>query len=162
MENLRQMIKGIQGLTPEQTSWFIRALLAIGLVVILRPVLDMWPSITTALIRGALFCVALVPCLRLLRATPILRKYIPSLIPLCIGSFLNWIVVLANMGYMPAEGITAISGFYCPMNGASLPYLGDWIFGFMSPGDIIIFAALAMVVGVMIGKRRQENIVEQA
>jgi len=147
-------------ITPEQGAALAKALLIIGLALVTRPLLNMWPSIGSTVTRGAIFVVAIILCLRMVQITPNLRIYKPWFIPLCAGAFLNWLVVLANGGFMPSTCQEVADGFYIPMEGARLTFLGDWIFSFVSPGDVLMLAALVGIVATMMVKPGR-SLVEQ-
>lgn len=59
-----------------------------------------------------------------------------------MGMVANTIVVFANGGYMPSEGREVIGWRWMPMEGATLTWLGDYLFGGWSPGDMGILAGL--------------------
>ena len=147
-------------ITPAQGAALAKALIIIGLALVTKPLLDMWPSIGSTVVRGAIFAVAIILCLRAVRITPSLKIYKPWFIPLCAGAFLNWLVVLANGGFMPSTCQEIADGFYIPMEGARLTFLGDWLWAFVSPGDVLMILAFVGIVATMVVKPRQ-SLVEQ-
>ena len=147
-------------ITPEQGAALSKALLIIGLALVTRPLLDMWPSIGSTITRGAIFAVVIILFLRMVQIMPSLKIYKRWFIPLCAGAFLNWLVVLANGGFMPSTCQEIADGFYIPMEGARLTFLGDWIFTFVSPGDVLMFLAFVGIVATMVVKPRK-TLVEQ-
>jgi hypothetical protein len=155
IETLKEKVKAWGQVTPAQGAALAKALLIIGLGLVTKPLLDMWPSIGSTITRGAIFAVAIILCLRMVQIMPSLKIYKPWFIPLCTGAFLNWLVVLANGGFMPSTCQEVANGFYIPMEGARLTFLGDWIFGFVSPGDVLMILAFVGIVATMVVKPRQ-------
>ena len=162
MKVINSIKESLAKLTPEQQRWMARVLLVVGIAVIARPVLNLWPSTGTVLIMGAIFVVALLCYAKLISVAPDLREMVKWLIPLSVGGSLNFSVRLANGGFMPAANQATTRGIYIPMDGANFIYLGDWIAGFISPGDIVVLAAFVGIMVTLIWGNRQRTLVEEA
>ena len=71
-----------------------------------------------------------------------------------IGALCNGVVLLANGGVMPVHGMSAGSDSYAwrsAEHGGHLLFLADRMsLGSASPGDLLIFAGLLFVFGVMV------------
>jgi len=66
------------------------------------------------------------------------------------GGLCNVVVIAVNGGYMPAVLWENTMGrFYMSIEGARLWWLADWIWGRVSPGDIML--AIAMVLLALYG-----------
>ena len=59
--------------TPEQGAALSKALLIIGLGLLTKPLLDMWPSIASTMVRGAMFAVVIILFLRMVQIMPTLN-----------------------------------------------------------------------------------------
>ena len=139
----------------EQLLWVARAMMIIGLALVSRAVRDTWPSITTTLIAATIFTALMIYCLKITKSPPPLQKIGKWLILLLVAGWLNNAALLANGGFMPSACQDIVSGIYCPMAGANLPYLGDWLWGFVSPGDVLMVVAFVGIVATLI--RKQEH-----
>ena len=147
-------------ISPEQGAALAKAMMVIGLAILVRPILGMWPSTGAVLIRVVFSMSAVVCCIRFAQLMPGLHRTIKWFIPLSVGLALNFSVMLANGGFMPSVGRHITSGICCPLEGANLVYLGDWIWRGISPGDILLIVAFFGIIATMIANRRQQ-IVEQ-
>ena len=109
-----------------------------------------WPSIWLALAGAAILMAALVCSLRWANATPELRRTMLPGTAIFIGGLLNFAAITANAGYMPCALNEHVAGMYMPLDGANLAHLSDWVWGFVSPGDIIIAAGTIGIVAVLV------------
>jgi len=148
--------------TLEQRVWVARTLLFMGCGWLWRAAQHTWPSIGLSLIGLAIFAAAVVCFLRLLTCTPRSQALIAWIVPFFVGGFLNFSVLLANGGFMPSACQDVADGLYIPITGASLVYLSDWLWGFVSPGDILIVIGLLGIMGTLVWKQRQHKLMEQA
>jgi hypothetical protein len=121
------------------------------------------PGIGTALILGGVSILLLCAYLKIAERVLRFREVLSWVVLLFTGVWLNLVVLLANGGFMPATGswwglhfgILHIGDIYCPMASARLPWLGDWIFGFISLGDLLVFVALiGFVITLKLYKER--------
>ena len=79
-------------------------------------------------------------------------------VPAFIGSILNFVVVLANRGFMPWE--TSV-GMYSPIGNTNLAYLGDWVLGWISPGDTLLIVTGVGIIVTLI-RKREHKLAEQS
>ena len=64
-----------------------------------------------------------------------------------VGGVLNMVVKTANGGYMPVWGLPITYRYWMPMDGAAkLSWMGDWLFGGYSVGDILVLMGLLWLV----------------
>ena len=161
MKVINSIKESLAKLTPEQQKWMPRLLLVVGIVLVARPILNLWPSTATVLIMGAIFAVALLCYAKFILVTPNRRGLVKWLIPLSVGGSLNFSVRLANGGFMPSANQVTTRGIYIPMDGANLIYLGDWIAGFISPGDFVVLAAFVGMMVTLIWPSQQHALVEE-
>lgn len=77
----------------------------------------------------------------------------PWVIMVLVGVFSNHLVVIANNGHMPSSCQDIAEGFYIPIVGTRLAYLSDWIFTFVSPGDVLILIGLMVAIVLMMGPK---------
>lgn len=142
--------------TPEQALALGKVLLIMGIALAAKMILVRFPSLWATSINVIIFVLMILLLIRYLRLTTH-RWFIKALPALFIGGMLNYTVLFANNGYMPSVLRTpeSASGIYIPLDGASLPYLSDWIWRGMSPGDLIMFAGLLTVPVIHIIRQRQ-------
>lgn len=145
-------------LSPEQGAALAKTMMVIGLAILVRPILDMWPSTGAVLIRVVFSIAAVVCCIGFVQLVPNLRGTVKWFILSSVGLALNFSVMLANGGFMPTVGRHITSGIYCPLEGANLVYLGDWIWRGISPGDILLIVAFFGIIATMITNRRQQAV----
>jgi len=161
MRGINSIKESLVKLTPEQQEWLTKTLLLMAIALIARTILDLWPSTGTVLIKAATFAAALLCYAKLISLTPNRRGLIKWLIPLSVGASLNYSVCLANGGFMPSANQVTTRGIYIPMDGANLIYLGDWIAGFISPGDFVVLAAFVGIMLTLIRPSRQHTLVKE-
>jgi len=120
-----------------------------------------WRNLHTALVCFALLASALL--LRLFETDsshwfflPLLSFWILLIVfgprayclPACLalpGTIANALVIFANGGKMPVVTLSKVKGYHIPMTDQTqLPWLADWIFGSISPGDLLLYAAICI------------------
>jgi len=139
-------------LSPGQKRWVATTAAAIVLSLLMRYVWKLAPSIVTSSLVAVTLLIAVGYCMKLLTIIPTGRRIRGWLVLILLGGILNFSAVLANRGFMPCTNVYYTYGVYCPLDSARLSYLGDWLYGFVSPGDIIMLvsfigAFLTMVKG---------------
>lgn len=147
--------------TPAQASALGKVFITVGVGIVAKNILTLWPSIWATSICVTIFCIMLVLAIKYFRLVPRFKWFIKGLPALFIGGMLNYTAMFANGGYMPSVIRTPESarGIYIPLEGANFIYLGDWIGGGFSPGDIVLTATfVAMVVVYLRWGRASPNI----
>lgn len=142
--------------SPKQLSWLLWALRFAACVFLLRVVQIAWPSMWLSLIIIVALAGAAIYLTKLVASIPKHRAHVAPFTIIFIGGFLNQVARAANNGFMPAVGVGVVKGTYCPLDGANFAYLGDWIFGFISPGDIILIVAFFGIVATMLRNQRRQ------
>ena len=146
--------------TPEQGLWITRGLLAMGCGFFCKIAQNTWPGIITAITGMATFGLACFCFIKVIAYTPKKQALMMWIPPFILGGFCNYAVVLANKGFMPSTCQDVADGFYIPMEGARLTFLADWIWTFVSPGDVLMFLAFVGIIATMLVKPRK-TLVEQ-
>jgi len=134
--------------------WLAQALAFAGAMVLWRPAQTVWPSIPLAAYGFAVYAAGTVVFFRLINSIPKYRPILPWCAGAFAGGFLNFAVIIANGGYMPAVGLTEPRGLHAPMEGARLAILADWIMGGISPGDVLLMACGVGIVVVLVRQWR--------
>jgi len=147
-------------LTPEQTKWVAITGILIGVGIIAKGFWMIQPGMTTGSIELVIFASIAICCVRLTATTPALHKYLKWAMLVFVGGILNFTVILANGGFMPTS-YTIVLPSYIPMEGATLAYLGDWLWLGASLGDVLMVVAFVGVIATLI-HRRESKLVEQA
>ena len=161
VNNLKARLRKSRGqLTPEQAMWLSRGFLFLACASLCRAAQTLWPSMAIPMIGMATFAAATVCYANLVRYSPSLQGIKRWAIPLVTGAFLNYTVMIANAGFMPAARAETVSGMYCPIHGANLVYLSDWLWGFVSPGDVLMIVAFVGIVATLI-RKQEHKLVEQ-
>lgn len=78
-----------------------------------------------------------------------------------VGAVMNAIVIVANNGYMPVTSLEEVKGSWMPAEGARMMWLGDWIGGVASLGDVVACVGVFLVFGVasrMVGSRALDRL----
>ena len=140
--------------TPEQRGWIAYAMLFTGYTLLWRVAQVLDPGLGLTVLGLATFTVAAICYVNLLRHTPQLAGTKAYFGLIFAGGYMNFAALMANGGYMPAAGQQGIYGLHCPMDGASLVWLADWIWGFVSPGDVLMIAGAVGIVGMVLVRRR--------
>jgi hypothetical protein len=104
-----------------------------------------WPGTGITITNLAIFTAASICVMKFLQCTPKLEGWLKCCIPIFLGGILNSVVVLANGGFMPSTCQDVASGFYIPIDGARLVYLSDWLWTFVSPGDVLMIAGFLAI-----------------
>jgi len=160
VEKLKEKAQKAWGqVTPEQWIWITRGLFVMGCTFFCKFAQHTWPGIGTTIIAMAIFGLACFCFIKVIACTPKIQALIIWIPPFILGGFLNYAVTLANKGFMPSTCQDVADGFYIPMEGARLTFLADWIFGFVSPGDVLMILAFAGIIATMVVKPR--TLVEQ-
>jgi hypothetical protein len=157
-----QVEKYLAVVSPEQRTWLARGLLFMGCCGLCKGTQTIWPSIGLALIWMVTFVASTICIVNLLEHTPQFRAALPWCTPILVGGSLNFAVILANGGFIPATCQEVADGFYIPMDGANLSYLADWVWGFVSPGDILMVIGFLGIIGTLAWKQKQHKLAEQA
>ena len=161
VETLKQKAQKIWGqLTPDQKQCLAKSLFYMGCAIFCKIAQHTWQGIGVTLVVLIAFTVAMFYATRFLQSIPRFQGILKWLIPVFVGGILNLVVILANGGFMPSACEQAINGFYIPMEGARLTFLADWIWTFVSPGDVLMFLAFAGIIATMLVKPRK-TLVEQ-
>lgn len=163
VDNPKEKIRKALGqLTSEQIRWLSYTFFIIGTGLIVKTAAETWPSIPITTAKSCIFA-ATVACLVKLSQLQLIRKDLMKwLIPISTGCVLNLVVIIANGGFMPVGCEEVVRAMYIPLDGANLAYLADWIFGVMSPGDILILGAAVGIALTLIRRQPQHKLVEQA
>jgi len=155
LEALRQRIKGQA--TPEQLLWVSRVLFFTGCAMLWRAFQTVQPGTILAMVGLGVFAASAVCYVNLVIRTPRLQGAMRWSVLLLAGGVLNYAVIIANGGYMPAVSQYSVAGMYCPIDGANLVWLADWIFGFVSPGDVLIIAGALGMAAALTWQRRERR-----
>lgn len=148
--------------TYEQRTWLVAVFLFMVCLHLWKIAHSAYPSAWLALMGTAIFAATVYFCVKLIASAPKFQSMMAWAIPAFIGEFLNLSVRLANGGYMPAYGEQFVRGSYCPMAGANLACLGDWVCGFISPGDILMAVGFLGIIATILLRRRKNTLMEQA
>jgi hypothetical protein len=154
LEKLKHLWHGPQNfkarLSPFQRKWISRTLLALGCACFVRVAWQVYGGMLLALVAFSLSFLAFGFFVKFLATIQMSARTIGWLVLLLLGGMLNFTVVMANKGFMPCVLEATIEGNYCPASGAHLAHLGDWLFKFVSPGDIVILVgAIGLVILAM-------------
>jgi len=144
----------LAGLSPAQKAWMTQAMVGVGLLFLWKAAQGAWPSITLAALGVTVYAAATVAFLQFINSIPKYRPILPWCAGAFAGGFLNFAVILANGGYMPAVGLTEPRGLHAPMEGARLAILADWIMGGISPGDVLLIACGVGIVVLLVRQWR--------
>ena len=98
---------------------------------------------------GTIFGLACLAFVSLSLAKIIRIPRIPFVL-LIVGGLLNFAVLLANKGFMPCILVEGVEGKYISMYEARLTFLGDWIGGFVSPGDVLVVIGAIGLIGAIL------------
>jgi hypothetical protein len=149
--------------TPEQRLWMARILACTGGALMWRSFHVLYPSTWLAVV-GLGIMAAWIGCMtRLVKLEPGLNSMLGLGMPIIIGGLMNFAVVIANGGYMPCTLTVETAGMYMPMDGARLAHLGDWIGGFVSPGDVlIVIGMVGILTAAAVRRIRRGKIAEVA
>lgn len=147
--------------TPEQLVWVSRAMFFIGCGWLWRAAHSTNPSTVLSMVGLGVFTAGAICYVNVLIRTPRLQGVTRWSVPIFAGAFLNYAVIIANGGYMPAANQDVMAGMYCPIAGANLPWLADWIGSFVSPGDVLMVIGAAGIAATL-ARRRQRRLAEQA
>lgn len=150
-ENLRPTLAG---LSPRQRRLLAGMLAFAGMAMFWRVAQAIWPSTGLAIAGVTAYTVGIVSVMHFLNSIPRYRPALPWCAGTAVGGMLNLIVMVANGGYMPCPLNETIIGIYVPVAGANLVHLCDWIWGFVSPGDVIMAVASVGVAVVMVRQWR--------
>ena len=142
----------LAGLSYQQKTWAGMAIAFACLMVLWRAAHAAWPSVGLAVYGAYVYAAGAVTFLQVTNSLPRFRPVLPWCAGAFAGGFLNFAVILANGGYMPAVGLTEPRGLHAPMEGARLAILADWIMGGISPGDVLL---MACGVGIVVTLVRQ-------
>ena len=126
-----------------------------GITGLWRIAQTFWPSTGLAVAGTVTYAVAIVSLLHFLNSIPRYRPALPWCAGAAVGALLNFVVMAANGGYMPAVGLTEPQGLHAPMDGARLAILADWIMGAISPGDVLLIACGVAIVVVLVRQWRR-------
>ena len=149
--------------TREQRLWMARILVCTAGAMMWRACQTIYPSTWLAVV-GLIIFIAWIACMtRLVKLEPRLNSMLGIGMPIIIGGLMNVAVVIANGGYMPCTLTTEVDGMYMPMAGAQLAHLGDWIGGFVSPGDVLIVIGMMGILAAAARRRiqRREDVVRE-
>ena len=149
--------------TPEQQLWTGRILGCTGGALMWRGFQTAYPSTWLAVVGLIIFIAWIVCMTRLVKLEPRLSSMLGIGMPIIIGGLMNVAVIIANGGYMPCTLTAKVQGMYMPMDGARLAHLGDWIGGFVSPGDVLIVIGMMgiLAAAAMRRIRRREAVVRE-
>ena len=123
-----------------------------GMTGLWRIAQTFWPSTGLAVVGIITYTLAIVSLLHFLNSIPRYRPALPWVAGAAVGALLNFVVMAANGGYMPAVGLTEPQGLHAPMDGARLAILADWIWRGISPGDVLL---IVCGVGILVTLVRQ-------
>lgn len=147
--------------SPEQRAWLARGLMFTGGACLWRAAQTNWPTIELSYVGIVIFGALAFCYINILIHTPKLHAISKWSMPILAGGFLNFAVIISNEGFMPSASQETISGLHCPMAGANLVWLSDWIFGFVSPGDVLMIVGFLGVIITLALKHRQRELTEQ-
>lgn len=140
--------------TPGQWAWVSRAMFFTGCAMLWRAFQTVHPSAVLSVVGLGVFATGAVCYVNLIFHSPRLKAAGKWSLVVMAGGFCNFAVIIANGGLMPAVNQQVVAGMYCPIDGANLPLLADWIFGFASPGDVLMIGG---GVGILAGLARRRT-----
>lgn len=143
-------------------GWLTKGLVCIGLGFLWRATQITWPGIPVTLIGLAIFAAMVIYFIKISQQSPQLRGTTRWVVLVLIGGCLNFTAILANHGYMPVIPQAAIANIF--QGGLSTfywyTYIGDWIGGRMSPGDVLMIVGFLAVGLTIIRNQWQQNLTE--
>lgn len=106
-----------------------------------------WPSKFLVSVTGISSLLAIIICGRIIPSSVGDRVDRSIFVCSCtVGGILNMVVKIVNDGYMPVLGLTGTEKHWVPMNGAKLVWLGDWLVGDYSIGDLLVIAGVFWII----------------
>ena len=143
-------------LTPDQKRWLGWGVIFAATGCLWRLAQTLHPTLGLSVVGATLFAAITLYCVGLPRVTPALYGIRVHLALFLTGGWLNWVASLANRGFMPVAVQEAVAAIY--RKGLTHTYwwlyIGDWIGGAISPGDILIIAGF---LGIIITILRRHN-----
>lgn len=128
----------------QRNIWLITGLLTLSLATVAAA--DKWPNPSLVLLTGISSLLAMVICAGIVPSNIADRVDKSIFASSCIvGGILNMTVRISNHGYMPVLNLTIVDKLWMPMNGAKLTWMGDWLVGGYSIGDVLMLAGLLWI-----------------
>jgi len=139
--------------TPAQRAWVSWALALTGCIMLWRAAMTVRPGAALSMIGLMVFTIGAVCYVNLIFHSPRLKVAGKWSLVVMAGGFCNFAVIIANNGYMPAGSQYVVAGMYRPIDGANLVWLADWIFGCVSPGDVLMIAGAMGILAALVRRR---------